>query len=102
MDDAIERALLKHDKEPIDVRLVHYSSVPQDGRLLDLENGRASDEDHDDEGRKPSVAPSEGSEALALQKPQELGLSHTQTARMTKAFARFDANGDGVIDRAEF
>eukprot|EP00435_Cladocopium_sp_Y103_P055522 s248_g18.t1 len=92
--DAIERALRIHAESPLDVMLVHFSSVPR-GAYGDLEKGRkklkaaaaapkpteATAPAEDEPPAGSDAAPDSGSDAVTL----------------AKAFKRLDLNGDGVI-----
>lgn len=87
--DAIERALRIHAESPLDVMLVHFSSVPR-GAYGDLEKGR-----------KKLKATAPKPEATAPpEPPAEVGdapEAGSDAVILAKAFKRLDLNGDGVI-----
>lgn len=88
--DAIERALRIHAESPLDVMLVHFSSVPR-GAYGDLEKGR----------KKLKATAEKKPEATAPpEPPAEVGdapEAGSDAVILAKAFKRLDLNGDGVI-----
>lgn len=97
---AADRAMKLHEKQPLDVALVHYAQLPAHGSAFaNLELGR-------DAQHEPSV----GADAQSC----DLGVTHYLRGRgldrpsdddrgvMTSLFKRFDVNGDGVLDCNEF
>lgn len=92
--DAIERALRIHAESPLDVMLVHFSSVPR-GAYGDLEKGRkklkATVAKPATEATEATPSPAEVSE------PSEAAPAASDAVILAKAFKRLDLNGDGVI-----
>mmetsp|Transcript_63209 Transcript_63209/g.135770 ORF Transcript_63209/g.135770 Transcript_63209/m.135770 type:complete len:465 (-) Transcript_63209:70-1464(-) len=97
ISEAIDRALSLHKKQPLDVMLVHYATLPRENGFARLEVGR----------RDPTVMPAGAGRldrsvsqhliGLGLEKP-----APALEAQIMAAFASYDVNGDGVIDYAEF
>jgi len=99
---AIEKALDCHKEWPLDVLLVHYKTFPRES-WAGLER------------RRPRVPIKRAADDRTIQEQMEFDLNHfnkgltdltevtgSEAERLTSAFAYFDANGDGVIDRKEF
>jgi len=97
---AMTRALEIHAQEPLDVALVHYTETKCQDFLL-LEEGRRPQVPVTPKLRRSPTTPSLGLTAklaeMEIEKPDD-----ETAAAMRKAFAKFDTNGDGVLDRAEF
>jgi len=97
--EALSRALHTHEKEPLDVTLVHYDHVPTQYAMLE-------------EGRLPGDGLS-GAKLGQRQQVTSLKMSSTYVEMeaqaacvggvdaLTDAFAHFDTNGDGVLDKVE-
>jgi len=97
--EAIERALRIHADSPLDVMLVHFSSVPR-GAYGDLEKGRKKVK-----AAAPKTGPAAETPAAEAAETAETGetVEKGETApasdavTLAKAFKRLDLNGDGVI-----
>ncbi|CAK9079536.1 Hypothetical protein SCF082_LOCUS37947 [Durusdinium trenchii] len=99
--DAIERALRTHADAPLDVMLVHFSSVPR-GAYGDLEKGRKKIRPAPKTAPAPEATPAAPSEGDARAGPDEveaptLTKTDSDGVLIAKAFAKLDLNGDGVI-----
>ncbi|CAJ1407095.1 unnamed protein product [Effrenium voratum] len=104
--DAIGRAMRIHASSPIDVRLVHFGTVPR-GAFGVLEKGRPKKPGPNPEAKPEEAKPEEAKPEEA--KPEE-GEQPTEEAAeappteavvLSRAFAQLDTNGDGVILESE-
>lgn len=101
--DALEAALKLHKDSPLDVVVVHYANVPK--AFARLEKGRAPVKQRRHRrtlSQQLGLVRNEFDECAA---PADLGNASSKgrsdAEKITRAFAYFDANGDGVIDRKE-
>jgi len=96
--EALNRALHSHEKEPLDVILVHYAEVPAQYAML--EDGREQGDglagahlSHTKQVKRLasscSISASKARESFGCQDI------------LCDAFAHFDTNGDGVLDKVE-
>lgn len=103
---AIDKALTTHAAAPLDVMLVHFKSYPRES-FAGLERKRPRVPMQQITGvDKSKVGVSEQISKDLNRLNQGLtkmdSIEGSAAERVTAAFAYFDANGDGVIDRKEF
>lgn len=99
---AMDRALRLHAAEPLDVRLVHFGSVPR-GTYMALEERRApvaAPAAPPRPARAAGQAAGAGTGAASSEAAPDSG--DNEAERITALFARLDENGDGVIEHGEF
>merc|ERR1719235_12384 len=96
--EALNRALHSHEKEPLDVTLVHYSEVPAQYAML--EDGREQGDGlegaqlcHTKQVKKLRAS----CEVSSTKARESFGCGDV----LCDAFAHFDTNGDGIIDKVE-
>eukprot|EP00440_Ansanella_granifera_P039729 gb/GFBE01043092.1/.p1 GENE.gb/GFBE01043092.1/~~gb/GFBE01043092.1/.p1 ORF type:complete len:486 (+),score=86.20 gb/GFBE01043092.1/:1-1458(+) len=112
--DAIDRALQMHEREPLDVVLVHSPGAmpgPQDP-FAKLENGRRRPAtppkgelltEFEPQELLPSPGSGGGAEAAGLLRRNKTAFGDSfVTEQLSELFSCFDENGDGLIDRREF
>lgn len=113
----MQRALLAHDKHPLDVHLVHFREVPKEGPLIRLEASRdPADQGEEDDAEETHRLPTRGSDEASwpvarrstvvnlaeVSKLPKDDVDESKAALWRRAFESFDANGDGCVDRTEF
>jgi len=109
---AMEKALKAFEEAPLDVKLVHFGSLPR-STYASLEQGRKPKTKAGATAAKPVAAaspaqplPAEGAaedigDAAAPQAAAEPAEEGATLARTAALFARLDENGDGIVDRSE-
>lgn len=97
--EALNRALHTHEREPLDVTLVHYDFVPTQYTML--EEGRKPGDGlvGADLGHTMQVTSLKTSATYMEMEAQAASVGGV--AALTDAFAHFDTNGDGVLDKVE-
>lgn len=96
--EALDRALTKHADHPLDVMLVHYGEVPHCKAIAGLESNR-----NVSEKSMSTCQLSNLREERAPNLEREMSSWHgKQCHEMLRIFEKFDKNGDGYIDRADF
>mmetsp|Transcript_151742 Transcript_151742/g.486847 ORF Transcript_151742/g.486847 Transcript_151742/m.486847 type:complete len:349 (+) Transcript_151742:70-1116(+) len=93
---AMEKALKAFEEAPLDVKLVHFGSLPR-STYASLEQGRKPKTKAGATAAKPVAA------ASPAQPPPAEGAAEegATLARMAALLARLDENGDGIVDRSE-
>jgi hypothetical protein len=95
---ALDKALHTHEKEPLDVMLVHYSDIPT--CYISLTEGRDPDEGLEGAEMSHTIQINKLKKSTTfITSSSELG--NDDASALANAFAHFDTNGDGVIDKAE-
>lgn len=96
--EALNKVLHTHEKEPLDVHLVHYAEVPEVYRKL--QEGRWKHDGREGAGLSHTLQTGLLRQTSSfLSTAEEEGVEGADS--LTHAFAHFDTNGDGVLDKGE-
>jgi len=95
--EALDKVLHLHEKEPLDVMLIHYAEVPAQYSLL--ESNRES-------SGVSGAALMHTSQVKGMRDSEDFAsvqalVGEDDAETLMNVFAHFDTNGDGVLDKAE-